>query len=166
MQKGALKIDDFDLAADQFAQLCKAHIHEKLIFGLADEIKPADVDEIRPGRGRDVHGSLRGIGFSRPGRVSNQGADFDDIPCRLRRRFSGRPLALTEANDLIRTQGPTSRFGRHRGQVPVRRHNRNQIFVRMQGNGHRVHRQGKICQIFAHFPVDRRKSKPCACQGN
>ncbi|MFZ1479516.1 MAG: TetR/AcrR family transcriptional regulator [Paracoccaceae bacterium] len=43
VQKGALKIDDFDLAADQFAQLCKAHIHEKLIFGLADEIKPADV---------------------------------------------------------------------------------------------------------------------------
>ncbi|MGB4829300.1 MAG: TetR/AcrR family transcriptional regulator [Paracoccaceae bacterium] len=43
VDKGALKIDDFDLAADQFAQLCKAHIHEKLIFSLADEIKPADV---------------------------------------------------------------------------------------------------------------------------
>jgi AcrR family transcriptional regulator len=43
VQKGALKIDDFDLAADQFAQLCKAHIHEKLIFSLADEIKPVDV---------------------------------------------------------------------------------------------------------------------------
>lgn len=40
---GALKIDDFDLAADQFAQLCKAHIHEKLMFGLADQIKPTDV---------------------------------------------------------------------------------------------------------------------------
>ncbi len=43
VDKGALKIDDFDLAADQFAQLCKAHIHEKLIFSLADEIKPVDV---------------------------------------------------------------------------------------------------------------------------
>lgn len=42
-QGGMLRIDDFDLAADQFAQLCKAHIHEKLIFGLADEITPADV---------------------------------------------------------------------------------------------------------------------------
>ena len=40
---GALKIDDFDLAADQFAQLCKAYIHEKLIFSLADQIKPGDV---------------------------------------------------------------------------------------------------------------------------
>ncbi|MFZ1470319.1 MAG: TetR/AcrR family transcriptional regulator [Paracoccaceae bacterium] len=49
--KGALKIDDFDLAADQFAQLCKAHIHEKLIFGLAEEITPADV-------ARSVHGAV------------------------------------------------------------------------------------------------------------
>lgn len=43
--KGVLQIEDFDLAADQFAQLCKAHIHEKLIFGLADQIKPEDVTE-------------------------------------------------------------------------------------------------------------------------
>jgi len=43
VDKGALKIDDFDLAADQFAQLCKAHIHEKLIFNLADQITPAEV---------------------------------------------------------------------------------------------------------------------------
>lgn len=42
---GLLRIDDFDLAADQFAQLCKAHIHEKLIFGLADRITPADVEK-------------------------------------------------------------------------------------------------------------------------
>lgn len=41
--KSVLRIEDFDLAADQFAQLCKAHIHEKLIFGLADEIRPEDV---------------------------------------------------------------------------------------------------------------------------
>lgn len=43
--KGQLRIEDFDLAADQFAQLCKAHIHEKLIFGLSDRIKPADVEK-------------------------------------------------------------------------------------------------------------------------
>ncbi|MEZ5798529.1 MAG: TetR/AcrR family transcriptional regulator [Paracoccaceae bacterium] len=44
-EKGALRIEDFDLAADQFAQLCKAHIHEKLIFGLAEEIRPQDVEK-------------------------------------------------------------------------------------------------------------------------
>jgi TetR/AcrR family transcriptional regulator, mexJK operon transcriptional repressor len=38
-----LRIDDLDLAADQFAQLCKASIHEKLIFGMATSITPADV---------------------------------------------------------------------------------------------------------------------------
>lgn len=43
VDKGMLRIGDIDLAADQFAQLCKAHIHEKLIFGLADEITPEDV---------------------------------------------------------------------------------------------------------------------------
>lgn len=42
---GKLRIEDFDLAADQFAQLCKAHIHEKLIFGLADTIRPEDVQK-------------------------------------------------------------------------------------------------------------------------
>ena len=40
---GYLRIDDLDLAADQFAQLCKATIHEKLIFGMARSITPADV---------------------------------------------------------------------------------------------------------------------------
>ena len=37
---GQLAIDDIDLAADQFAQLCKATIHEKLIFGMAETITP------------------------------------------------------------------------------------------------------------------------------
>lgn len=43
--RGQLRVEDFDLAADQFAQLCKAHIHEKLIFGMADTIKPEDVEK-------------------------------------------------------------------------------------------------------------------------
>lgn len=43
VEKGMLRLDDPELAADQFAQLCKAHIHEKLIFGMADEITPEDV---------------------------------------------------------------------------------------------------------------------------
>lgn len=41
---GALRIDDIDLAAEQFAQLCKAHIHEKLIFRMEDSIRPEEVE--------------------------------------------------------------------------------------------------------------------------
>ena len=40
VDNGQLVIDDFDLAADQFAQLCKAGVHEKLIFGMAETITP------------------------------------------------------------------------------------------------------------------------------
>jgi hypothetical protein len=31
---GDLRIDDLDLAADQFAQLCKADLHDRVTFGL------------------------------------------------------------------------------------------------------------------------------------
>lgn len=48
---GALKIDDVDLAADQFAQLCKASIHERLMFGMAETITPDLVH-------RTVHGAV------------------------------------------------------------------------------------------------------------
>ena len=48
---GHLMIDDIDLAADQFAQLCKATIHEKLIFGMAETITP-DMTH------RSVHGAV------------------------------------------------------------------------------------------------------------
>jgi hypothetical protein len=51
VQSGALKIDDLDLAADQFAQLCKATIHEKLIFGMAETITPELTH-------RSVHGAV------------------------------------------------------------------------------------------------------------
>ncbi|MCU0800662.1 MAG: TetR/AcrR family transcriptional regulator [Rhodobacteraceae bacterium] len=40
---GVLQIEDLDLAADQFAQLCKAAIHEKLLFGMQDTIRQEDV---------------------------------------------------------------------------------------------------------------------------
>ncbi len=43
VDNGQLKIEDLDLAADQFAQLCKATIHEKLIFGMAKSITHEDV---------------------------------------------------------------------------------------------------------------------------
>jgi TetR/AcrR family transcriptional regulator, mexJK operon transcriptional repressor len=49
--KGELRIDDLDLAADQFAQLCKATIHEKLIFGMISSITPEDAR-------RSAHGAV------------------------------------------------------------------------------------------------------------
>ena len=51
VESGQLQIEDLDLAADQFAQLCKASIHEKLIFGMAQSITPEDVH-------RSVHGAV------------------------------------------------------------------------------------------------------------
>ena len=36
MRRGELLIDDVTLAADQFMQLCKADLHERMIFGMAD----------------------------------------------------------------------------------------------------------------------------------
>jgi hypothetical protein len=51
VQSGALRIEDLDLAADQFAQLCKATIHEKLIFGMAETITPELAH-------RSVHGAV------------------------------------------------------------------------------------------------------------
>ncbi len=43
VEAGELAVPDVDLAADQFLQLCKAPIHDKLVFGMAKLIKPADV---------------------------------------------------------------------------------------------------------------------------
>ncbi|MES2846642.1 MAG: TetR/AcrR family transcriptional regulator [Pseudomonadota bacterium] len=47
--RGELAITDFDLAADQFTQLCKADLHDRLIFGMADCCTPKDVDRIANG---------------------------------------------------------------------------------------------------------------------
>lgn len=35
--RGELQIDDIDLAAEQFAQLCKAGLHDRLLLGLDDQ---------------------------------------------------------------------------------------------------------------------------------
>lgn len=40
--RGALAIDDIELAADQFLQLCKVDLHERLIFGMANCCSPID----------------------------------------------------------------------------------------------------------------------------
>jgi len=47
--RGELQIEDFDLAADQFAELCKVDIHNRLIFGLCDECTPHSRERIIEG---------------------------------------------------------------------------------------------------------------------
>jgi len=42
--QGTLVIDDLNLAADQFAELCKANIHGQLMFGVKSCCAPRDVD--------------------------------------------------------------------------------------------------------------------------
>jgi TetR/AcrR family transcriptional regulator, mexJK operon transcriptional repressor len=42
--EGRLTIDDLDLAADQFVQLCKAGVQERLLFGMAETLTPDVVD--------------------------------------------------------------------------------------------------------------------------
>lgn len=37
---GQLQIDDVDLAADQFSQLCKTTIQERLVFGMSETVTP------------------------------------------------------------------------------------------------------------------------------
>ena len=51
VDQGVLKIEDLDLAADQFAQLCKAGVQEKLLFGMEQTLRPDDVH-------RSVHGAV------------------------------------------------------------------------------------------------------------
>jgi|SRR6056297_1438664 len=47
--RGELAIDDLPLAADQFAELCKADLFPRLIFGLADEVTPAERERVAQG---------------------------------------------------------------------------------------------------------------------
>ncbi len=47
--RGELAIDDFNLAADQFAELCKADVWPKLVFGIINSVPDADKDRIIDG---------------------------------------------------------------------------------------------------------------------
>ena len=49
VRAGHLQIDDLDLAADQFVQLCKAHLQERHLFGMSDTIGQQDVQRIVTG---------------------------------------------------------------------------------------------------------------------
>jgi len=48
-ERGELRIDDLDLAADQFAQLCKADLHDRVIFGMEACCPPRDVARVIDG---------------------------------------------------------------------------------------------------------------------
>jgi len=49
VERGELKIDDLTLAADQFGELCKADLWPRLMFGVIDQVSPADIDRVVDG---------------------------------------------------------------------------------------------------------------------
>lgn len=46
VERGELAIDDIELAADQFAELCKADLFTRLVFGVQREFSQAEIDRI------------------------------------------------------------------------------------------------------------------------
>ncbi len=50
--KGALDIDDFDLAADQLAELCKADIFPRMVFSLSSDFSDAEKARVSRGAAR------------------------------------------------------------------------------------------------------------------
>lgn len=49
VERGELVIDDIPFAAAQFAQLCKADLHDRLIFAPSQKITPKDLDRVIDG---------------------------------------------------------------------------------------------------------------------
>jgi len=49
MDDGKLKIDDLDLATDQFPELCKAGIHLQLAIGLRSSVSEEEIDRVIAG---------------------------------------------------------------------------------------------------------------------
>lgn len=48
VERGEIAVEDMALAADQFAQLCKADLHDRAIFGIRDD-HPRDVTRVVEG---------------------------------------------------------------------------------------------------------------------
>ena len=46
VERGELAIDDFELAADQFAELCKATLWPRAMFGIQQDFDAAEIDRI------------------------------------------------------------------------------------------------------------------------
>ncbi|MEL6519600.1 MAG: TetR/AcrR family transcriptional regulator [Pseudomonadota bacterium] len=49
IDRGELSIDDLDLAADQFAELCKADMFSRMITGVSKEFTPKEIDRVVTG---------------------------------------------------------------------------------------------------------------------
>ncbi len=49
VKRGELQIDDFNLAADQFAELCKADLWPKLIFGIITSVTEDEINRVVDG---------------------------------------------------------------------------------------------------------------------
>ncbi|MBT8455517.1 MAG: TetR/AcrR family transcriptional regulator [Rhodobacteraceae bacterium] len=49
IKRGQLEIEDCDLAADQFAELCKADLFPKMVFGIQEEFSDAEVARVANG---------------------------------------------------------------------------------------------------------------------
>lgn len=45
-QRGELAIEDIELAADQFMELCKADLFVKMVFGIRNSFTPAEIDRV------------------------------------------------------------------------------------------------------------------------
>jgi AcrR family transcriptional regulator len=43
---GYLQIDDYELAAETLTELCKTHLHPRLVLGVIDRAHPDDIDRI------------------------------------------------------------------------------------------------------------------------
>jgi TetR/AcrR family transcriptional repressor of mexJK operon len=46
---GKLKIDDVELAADQFPELCKAGLHMQMVLGLRQSVSEDEIDRVIEG---------------------------------------------------------------------------------------------------------------------
>lgn len=46
VERGDLKIDDFELAADQFHELAKANLFPKMVFNIADDFSTAEKERV------------------------------------------------------------------------------------------------------------------------
>lgn len=44
--RGEVRITDFNLASDQFGELCKADLWPRMIFGVLDQASPAQIDQV------------------------------------------------------------------------------------------------------------------------
>jgi len=48
-ERGEFEIEDFDLAADQFAELCKADIFARILMGVATSFTPEEARRVIDG---------------------------------------------------------------------------------------------------------------------